>query len=104
VTGIAVLGLAIASVSILLRVLRQRSEERFRPSVFSASSPGMAAVGAAAWGRSGLRPDYCLDMRKAYCRRPPSWPYTSSQLLTTAPPLAAGYKCSPAARPFCWRP
>src|SRR5262249_3315974 len=63
-SGMVVLGLAVASLLILLRVLATQPPERVRAFGFLCFLIGMAAVaGAAGWGRSGLRPDFCLAMR-----------------------------------------
>jgi hypothetical protein len=70
-TGVVVLGLAIASFSLLCRVLKTQPEERVRAFSLLCFLVGMAAVGGAAgWGRSGLRPDYCLDMRYSVLSAP----------------------------------
>jgi hypothetical protein len=70
-SGVVVLGLAMASVLILGRILRTQPAERLRAFAFLSFLIGMAAVGGAAgWGRSGLRPDYCLDMRYSVLSAP----------------------------------
>jgi hypothetical protein len=70
-TGVVVLGLAFASMGILWQVLRTQPRERVRAFSFLCFLIGMAAVGGAAgWGRSGLRPDYCLDMRYSVLAAP----------------------------------